>query len=86
MSIQGIYNEDGEPLGIEYIYEDEGDWYEDDYFIGDEGPFEGCCKRGDWDGVSEARTAEEAADGTRLWECVYCGTIGTEAELTNGGN
>lgn len=54
MSAVGVYNADGEPLGIEYHYDDPPE-YDDDRDPGPEpsdiGPFPGCCKRGDWSGA-----------------------------------
>lgn len=55
MTIQTVYNSDGEILGTEHYYGDEGRWYDDDSYHGQgeafDGPHEGCCKRGDWNGA-----------------------------------
>ena len=42
--IQGVYNEDGEPLGTEVIYDDPPDideYYDDEYWYGYPGPDDG---------------------------------------------
>lgn len=83
MSIRGIYNTDGEPLGIEHVYHDDYDedlWYAADHLL-DDGPFPGCCKRGDWGGWKGGGHATEADDPARLWVCVHCGNVGTSTEL-----